>query len=129
MSFFKMILALLTISFGALASADAQKAALEYQQALDLQDKSKLKNAVTKEYYKKLSQNRLLERLFKSSAPKKKKYQIKVVESKVVKGSVMALIEPLEDEQKGKASHEHKTWVILEKIDGKYLVSGERHDD
>ncbi len=130
MRIFKIIAMALALSsqvFGG-QSEEIKKAALLYQRALDVKDKAKLKQAITKDYYARLAKNNLIDRLFKGKKKNsEEEYKVEIIESKVVKGSSMASIRSEKDSDK--SGHESKIWVKLEKVEGKFLVSDEVHAD
>lgn len=100
-----------------------------YQKALREGNREQVKKLVTGEYYQKLTENKLLERLFKQNSPPskeqkiKEEYEVEVVESKVVKGSIMASVK-----EKG-SSDKHKEWFKIKKTGDKYLIERDVHTD
>ncbi|MEX1099162.1 MAG: hypothetical protein WEB87_01980 [Bacteriovoracaceae bacterium] len=102
---------------------EAQSLVLDYKKAMRSHDKKKVRELVTKDYYAKLNENDLLDRLFKSSkkAEKNRKYKIEVVNSKVVQGAVMASAQ--------EEGSEHKDWYKLKKTKDGLKIDQEVHID
>lgn len=120
---FIIALALLSPSNGWANEADIKKVALSYQKGFDSQNKELIKKITTKKHYNQLNQNKLLDRLFQvNKKEKNKEYEIKVTQSKVVKGMILAHIEDKTDHDN------HKTLSIIKTKDG-YKVDSFVHMD
>ena len=104
--------------------AAIKKAVLQYQKGFDGQDKDLIKKVSTQKHFKTLNKNKLLDRLFQVNKKVKKKYKIKVTQSKVVKGMIIAHLEPESDNH----DHEHKTLSVI-KTDEGYKVDSFIHMD
>ena len=100
-----------------------KKAALEYQKGFDLQKTELIKKNTTQKHFKELNKNDLLKRLFKlNKIEKEKNYLIKVTQSKVVKGMILAELIDKNDE-------ENKKTLKLKKTDDGYKVDALMHMD
>ena len=125
--------ALALASFAAFANPEVKKLVVEYQKALANQQKERVQELTTEEYFKTLSKNNLLERLFKATENAKPpkagdEYEVEVVESKVVKGSIMASVQKAGGD--GKAEKDgHKDWYRIKKVGDKYLIDRQVHLD
>lgn len=118
-----LIMLLTTFSVQANEAA-IKKAVLQYQKGFDGQDKDLIKKVSTQKHFKTLNKNKLLDRLFQVNKKVKKKYKIKVTQSKVVKGMIIAHLEPESDNH----DHEHKTLSVI-KTDEGYKVDSFIHMD
>ena len=89
-----IVFTLLTVALPAHTKDESEKlkeVALNYQRGFDLQKKDLIKKVTTKKYYQELTNNKLLDRLFQvNKIEKEKKYQVEVIQSKVVKGMIIA---------------------------------------
>ena len=101
----------------------------EYKAALNSKDKKKIKSLVTKEYFKKLNKNDLLDRLFQEreksqkgqKQKKKETAKIQVIKSKVVKGKAM-----VGSQEQGS---EHKIWYEIKMTEQGPKIDQERRLD
>lgn len=126
MLFLKSLIVCVSLtSLYALANPEVEKLVQDYKQAMNSHDKEKVKALTTDEFYKSLTNNDLLDRLFKKTKKVKKKYEVEVVESKVVKDGIMASA----SEKGSDHDHKHKDWYKIKKSDGKYLIDQEVHLD
>ncbi len=115
---------LLSFSLTAMANTELEKTVLNYKKAINTHDKDALKNLTTPELYSRLNKDKLLDRFFKSIPKKSKTYDLKVIESKVVKGYVL-----VEISEKGHKHEQHKEWLKLKKTDDGYKVEELIHSD
>lgn len=109
-----------------------KEAVLQYQKGFDGQDKDLIEKVSTQKHFNTLNKNKLLDRLFQvNKKVKNKKYKVKVTQSKVVKGMIIAHIEPAEHNHKHNHSHndeDHKTLSLIKTDDG-YKIDSFVHMD
>lgn len=133
MSILKKALMLpLFISLPAFANAEIEKLVLDYKAALNAQDKDKIQKLVTTQHYQSLTKDGLLERLFKQTQKDTrgaKKYQVEVIESKVVKGAIMARAQEVGEKHDHNDHQDHKDWLKIKKTEKGYLIEEEVHMD
>ena len=133
MSILKKALMLpLFIALPAFANAEIEKLVLDYKTALNAQDKDKIQKLVTEKHYQNLTKDGLLERLFKQtqkSAKAERKYKVEVIESKVVKGAIMARAQEVGEKHDHKDHQDHKDWLKIIKTEKGYLIEEEVHMD
>lgn len=119
------------------ANKEIQDLVIAYKVAFENQDKEKIKSLVTEKFFKRLNTNKLLDRLFAKNKKAEGKnhqheggikpgsFKVEVIQSKVVKGSIMASLAP----KKSNEGHNHKEWFKIEKVKGRYLIDQEVHLD
>tara|TARA_B100001971_G_scaffold215182_1_gene259102 strand:+ start:46117 stop:46506 length:390 start_codon:yes stop_codon:yes gene_type:complete len=121
-----IVFTLLTVALPAHTKDESEKlkeVALNYQRGFDLQKKDLIKKVTTKKYYQELTNNKLLDRLFQvNKIEKEKKYQVEVIQSKVVKGMIIAKIIDSEDK-------DHAKTIKIKKTEDGYKVDSHIHMD
>ncbi|MBC74920.1 MAG: hypothetical protein CME64_02805 [Halobacteriovoraceae bacterium] len=120
MSFFTKII-ILFISFQAFAKSNIQDVALGYMNSLDSHNKEELRKYVSKDLYIKLNKNDLIDRYFKKRSKKKRKYKVKITDSKLVKGFVLVRL----TDEKG----ETQSLKLVKNKQGEYKVQEILHLD
>lgn len=111
------------MSFGVCLSASAdseiKKVVIDYHRALQTGDRNELEKVTGNEYFKELTQNKLLERYSKVAKKEELPHEknINIKKSKIAQGLILAGIKKPGDD------HKLEEWYKIEKQNGKFKIT------